>query len=275
MDNIKITEVTVSRSGTLPTGYFQNVKPSFSMTAEVRPGESPEYITETCNNYLCHLFEMEDKKAKAELLQKRYKNFRWYHKNGKKYVSVTTVLGWGDRYNKFKKFTDDELAQYASQGNIIEALMTEYLKTGKWIDPNNTSKLQDDVAMLNLGGMGFNWDKCTHKTFIEKFGKKIGVIENYQGTVYNDDYEYAGTYDILGEFDGKRSIIDIKRNYFNMQQLAAYAMCLKDVEQLVIFKVGPTENKCGYYKPITTTDIQKEFDGFLAAREQFRQKFGI
>ena len=33
--------------------------------------------------------------------------------------------------------------------------------------------------------------------------------------------------------------------------------------------------KCGYYKPIIVTDIQKEFDGFQAAREEFRQKFGI
>jgi len=270
-----IKEITVSRSGVLPTGNYENLRPSFSITAEVVDGDDYKETIKSCNEYLCHLFEMEDKRARAELLQKRYRNFRWYHKNGNKYISVTTVIGWGNRHTIFKKFTDDELAQYASQGNIIEALIIEYLKTGKWIDPDENSTLQKDVALLRMGNLGFHWNTCTHRAFMEKFGEKIGQIEGYQGEVFNDDYGYAGTYDILGEFDGKRSIIDIKRNYFDMRQLAAYAMCLKDIEQLVIFKVGPTDNKCGYYKPIVCTDIQKEFDSFLDAREKFKQTFGI
>jgi hypothetical protein len=274
IDQLKIKEIIVSRSGVLPTGYYENVRPSYSITVEPKNNDSAEMIIESCNEYLKSLFEFEDQNAKAELLAKRYKQFRWYYRKGRKYISVTTVLGWGDRYTKFKQFTDDELAQYAAQGNIIEALITEYLKTGKWIEPEKESKLKDDVLLLKVGGLQFNWNNCTHKAFMEKYRDKIEPI-SYQQQVFNDEYSYAGTLDILGKYDGKLSIIDIKRNTFDMRQLAAYAKCLEGIEQLVIFKVGPTDNKCGYFQPIVCTDIDKEFEGFLSARSKFKANFGL
>ena len=273
--NIKIKEMSASRSAVLPTGYYENIRPTYTITFELQNGEDPEKAMNSINEYLCQLIDEDDKKARAELIQKRYKNFRFYYRNGKKYVSVTTVLGYGDRYTKFKKFTDDELSQYAAQGNIIEALVNQYLKSGKWIDPEKHSELQKDVVLLKVGSLKFHWNQCSYRQFMEKYRNRIGKIEGYQIEVYNDDEQYAGRLDILGEFDGKKSVIDIKRNYFDIRQLAAYAACLDDIEQLVIFKVGPCDNKCGYYQPIIETDIQKRYDEFLSARMEFKEKFGV
>jgi len=271
---MNIKEITVARSGVLPTGYYENVRPTYSITAEIKEGESHQSAIEELNAYLKNLFEIEDKNAKAELLVKRYKQFRTYYKNGKKYISVTTVIGYADRQKKFMNFTDDELAQYASQGNILEFLITEYLKTSKWIDPRKESRLKDDVVLLDIGNLQFNWDQCSHVAFMEKYGEKIELIES-QKIVYNDEHSYAGTLDILGRYEGKLSVIDIKRNTFDWRQIAAYAKCLEGIEQLVVLKVGPCDNKCGYFQPIVCTDIDGEFDNFVIARNKFKEIFGV
>ena len=79
----------------------------------------------------------------------------------------------------------------------------------------------------------------------------------------------------MGTYEGKKSVIDIKCGTFDWRQLAAYAMCLEGIEQLVILPVGPTDNKCGYQKPKVNTMIQKEYEEFLKARAKFRRRFGI
>lgn len=109
---------------------------------------------------------------------------------------------------------------------------------------------------------------------MEKYRDKIKV-EKFQNEVFNDEALYAGRYDILGEFDGVRSIMDIKSGGWDFRQLAAYAVCVGDIEQLVVIPVKPTDNKCGYVKPVINDTVQKEYEEFLKARAKFKQRFGI
>lgn len=270
MKDIKVKEITVGLSGVIPVAAYENLRPSFSMTVEPIDGEKPKEIVATLQQYLHDVFEHEANRGKAELIDKQYANIRFYEKAGKKYPSVTSILNWGKEW----PVTKDELQQYASRGNIIEAMITEFLQTGKWPNPLEMLSLREDVSILMSGSLMFTWETCSHKAFMEKYRNKIEA-KQIQQTVYNEENLYAGTYDILGNFDGTRSIMDIKSGGYDMRQLAAYAICEKDIEQLVVLLVGPTENKCGYRKPIVCDTIQSEFQGFLKARAKFKQRFGI
>jgi hypothetical protein len=270
MKNMKIKEITVSLSGVIPVAAYENLRPGFSITVEPIDGESPEKIIDELQQYLHTVFDNESNRGKADLIDKQYTNIRFYEKDGKKYPSVTSILNWDKEWH----VTDDELRQYASRGNIVEAMINEFLVSGKWIDPTQIPSLREDVSILMSGSMMMTWEQCSHKKFMEQYGGKITPLR-YQKEVFNGEALYAGTYDIFGKYDGIKSMIDIKTGGFDMRQLAAYAICEKDIEQLVILPVGPTDNKCGYKRPVVCDTIQKEFEEFLKARAKFKQRFGI
>jgi len=270
IDNVKIKEITVSLSGVIPVAAYENLRPGFSITVEPIDGESPEKIIGELQQYLHTVFENESNRGKADLIDKQYANIRFREKNGKKYPSVTSILGWDKDWH----ITDDELRQYASRGTIMDALISAFLSSGDWIDPTQIPSLREEVSVLMSGSLMLTWEQCSHRAFMTKYRDKIQVDE-FHGTVFNDEALYSGEWDILGKYDGVRSIMDIKHGQWDMRQLAAYAICELDIEQLVILPIGPTDNKCGYKKPIVCDTIQKEFEEFLKARAKFKQRFGI
>lgn len=268
--NVKIKEITVSLSGVIPVAAYENLRPGFSITVEPLNNENPEKIIDSLQQYLHTVFEHESNRGKADLIDKQYANIRFREKNGKKYPSVTSILGWDKDWH----ITDDELRQYASRGTIMDAMITAFLSTGDWFDPTQPPSLREDVSILMSGNLMLTWEQCSHKAFMAQYRKKIEA-EAFHGTVFNDEALYSGEWDILGKYDEIRSIMDIKHGQFDMRQLAAYAICEKDIEQLVILPVGPTDNKCGYKRPVICDTIQKEFEEFLKARAKFKQRFGI
>lgn len=270
IENVKIKEITVSLSGVIPVAAYENLRPGYSITVEPIDEENPEKIVSELQAYLHTVFDNESNRGKADLIDKQYANIRFYEKGGKKYPSVTSILGWDKEWH----VTDDELRQYASRGNIVEAMINEYLMTTEWIDPTQTPSLREDVSILMSGSLMMTWEQCSYKAFMKQYRPKIG-ISCFQEQLFNEENLYAGTLDILGTYDGIRSIIDIKCGGFDMRQLAAYAICEQDIEQLVILPVGPTDNKCGYKRPVVCDTIQKEFEEFLKARAKFKQRFGI
>ena len=270
MNNVKIKEITVSRSGVIPVAAYENLRPGYSMTVEPLNGASVESIIADCNAFLSRMFDAESNRAKADLIDKQYSNIRFYEKNGKKYPSVTSIIGWDKEW----RVTEDELNQYASRGIVIEYLIEQFIKTGEWIDPTGVPSLREDVSVLMSGSLMMTWEQGSYKSFMATYNDEI-IVEKFQGEVYNEENLYAGRYDILGDFDGIRSIMDIKSGGWDFRQLAAYAMCEQDVKQLVILPVGPTDNKCGYKKPVICDTVGKEFEEFLKARAKFKRRFGI
>jgi hypothetical protein len=266
----KIKEITVSRSGVIPIASYENLRPSYSITVELDETDSKEQVIEEMQAFLRSIFEHESNRGKADLIDKQYSNIRFYDYNDKKYPSVTSILNWGKQW----KVTEDELRQYASRGTIVGDMVEHFLSIGKWLEPEKTKSLQEDVSILLGGSLGMHWHQCSHIAFCKKFKDNI-VVKAIQGTVCNEEAEYAGTYDIVGQYENKRTLFDVKCGGFDMRQLAAYAMCLEGIEQLVVLPVGPTDNKCGYKKPIICTTIQKEYEEFLKARAKFRHRFGI
>ena len=275
-DNSIVKEITVSLSGVIPVAAYENMRPGYSITVEPQNGSSPEKVITNCETLLHKMFENAANRAKADDIKRTYASLRWYEKDGKEYPSVTSILGWNVDMAKMCRMTPDELLQYACRGNIVEAMINEYLRHGEWLEPSMIPSIREDVAVLETGSLGMTWKVCSYKEFIAKFESKIKV-EAIQKTVFNDEHLYAGTEDILGEYDGVKSVIDIKcrKGGWDMRQLAAYAKCEKDVKQIVIFPVGECDNVCGYKKPVICTTIQAEFEKFIIARAAFKRRFNI
>jgi len=263
-------EIHYGLSGVIPTSSYENLRPSFDITGVPEDGEDVKKLFADMQTYLHSLFEQESNRGKADLIDKQYSNIRFYEKDGKKYPSVTSIIGWDKEW----KVTEDELRQYASRGTIVGEIVEHYLSHGEWLDPTQVPFMREDVSILMSGSLMFTWEQCSHKAFLEQFAKLIKV-EKVQETVFNEENLYAGTYDILGLYDDVKSLMDVKCGGWNMMQLAAYAVCLGDVEQLVVLPVGPTDNKCGYKRPVFCDTIGKEFEEFLKARAKFRKRFGV
>ena len=271
---MKIKELTVSRTGVIPGGAYENLRPGYSMTLELADGDDHKAVMTEANEYLRMVFDAEANAAKTDLIASLYAGIRFYEKDGRKYPSVTSILFYGKDFH----MAEHELAQYAARGTIVGEMVEAYLTRcdplDDWIYPDEIECLKEDVATLLNGSLNMHWDQCAYKAFVKQFSDKIDV-DKIQGVVFNDEHLYAGTYDILGLYDKKKAIMDCKCGGYDMRQLAAYAMCLKDVDRCVVLPVGPTDNKCGYKKPVICDAVQKEFEGFLKARAKFRSRFGI
>ena len=268
---MKVKEIKSSLSATVPIGAYENLKPGFEMVCELAEGEDVDKAFKYMNSYIKTMLESFSNNAKAELIEKQYSGIRFYEKDGKKYPSVTSILNWNIDW----KISEDQLQQYGARGTIVHKLIEKYLESGKWVNPNEIQELESEVATITAGSLKLDWKDCSYEKAIEAVKGDLEVLKT-ELELYNNEHLYAGRTDVYGSYKGKMSIIDFKTGTTaDMRQLAAYAVCLKDVEQLVIVPVGPTDNKSGVKKPIISTDIQGEFKKFMYARSAFRERFGI
>jgi len=268
---MKIKEIKASITGAIPIASYENLKPFYEISAELEAGDNlDDKMTELRGIVRSH-FEREGNNAKADLIQKQYSGIRLYEKDGKKYPSVTSILGWNTDW----KISEDELQQYGSRGTIVHKLVEKFLSGGGWVDPTEIPDLSNDVATVTAGSLALSWKDCSYEKAVEAINGDLEVIMQEQ-ELFNDENLYAGRADLVCQYNGKKTILDFKSGTTtDMLQLAAYAACLEGVEQMVIVPVGPTDNKSGFKKPIISTDVQGEFKRFLYARASFRQRFGI
>jgi len=268
---MKIKEIKASLSGVIPIASYENLKPYYEIVAELDDGDNVDESMKALRKIMRWHFEQEGNNAKAELIEKQYSGIRFYEKDGKKYPSVTGILGWNIDW----KISADELQQYGARGTIVHKLIEGYLSTGKWIDPTNAPELAQEVATVTAGSLSLSWVDCAYIKALEALEGDLKVL-HLEREVFNDEQLYAGRMDVLAMYKGKKSIVDFKTGTTaDMRQLAAYAVCEEGVEQMVIVPVGPNDNKSGIKKPIVSTDIQGEFKKFVYARQAFRERFGI
>lgn len=278
---MKIKELKVSKSGVIPIASYSNLRPGFEIVAEVGEDEDLEKckltlkrlspIFEGLQNVIDEQFAREENKAIVKLIEKQYKNIRFYKKNGKKYPSVTSIMGWDTEW----KIPSYELNQYAARGTIVDRLLQLFLKENKWFNPQGLTELQNDVNTLLSGNLKLHWEDCTHIKFMEKYGELLGEPKEIQKAVFNEELGYAGTPDLIAPFKKLKSIIDCKTGGYDFSQLAAYAGCVEGIKQLVIFPLGPTNNVSGYSKPIVRLNWGDDWKRWLVMRGRFRENFGI
>jgi hypothetical protein len=191
-------------------------------------------------------------------------NFRFYERNGMKYVSVTSVL------NPEPKTPEDEarLRPYGDRGTALHRQFAHLIENAR-LDSFTTEELQSCASVGGFTGyeFWFNGDK--------RFDFRLAEVE-----VYNDTLLYAGRFDAQGFFDGKKAKFDLKSGSLDKAgiekaflQLAAYDNCQDPSDVLVIIPIGPKSKK----EPIVASgdEIKAYFDKFVGKRKAFKEKYGV
>jgi hypothetical protein len=279
-----ITEISVSYSGKIALPHFNNRDPFFGIK-ETYPGAlTDEFINQRHEELqqMCVKKFIEAQKlltAPADTTTKPKTKFepipkghRIYICDGKKYPSVTTIIG-----DNVKFFVPDEhLKQLAARGTIIHKLCEIYVTEGIWKKPEDVPEIANELKIVSEGDSKLDMSGYNFPGFRAKFPFQLISCET---KVKNNDMMYAGTQDLKVTVNGVVTLYDVKSGKppkeQTFMQLAAYAKCHgnEDVAQLGIIYLGG--NKQGFSTPVMTTEIDKYFNMFRIERETYKNKYGI
>lgn len=279
----KIT-VRADFSGVLPTAPYANNRPGFtaeeSFEFEGTAAEAVAVIEARQKELqdICYSnFEKEAEKARILKIQQDLKNFRFYEINGEKYPSCTSILNYDSDF-----FCEsDDLKQYASQGNLIDAEVRNFVKTGKFVPSSELQECIADRFIIKTGSLKLSLEPCAFPAFLEKF--PIKNLRSIETAIFNKEHRYAGTPDLIGEYEGLETLVSIKRTFDpkkNFIQESAYSKCIgmENIKQMMVVELKPEAdggNKCGYGKPRVSQDIDKYFELFLMKRRGFKKIYGV
>lgn len=281
--------IEASFSGVLPVGNFANMRPGFLASMEYEADFATDTEVSTAIEVaqqelqgICYKnFEAEAMKAKIIKIQEDLKNFRFYDIGDEKYPSVTSVAG----YDKEFYCAEADLPLYAAQGNIIDAEIRNYVKTGVWKSSSEILECTADRFIIKTrkteNGKHLSLDGWNFIGFLEKY--PIKNLVSIDKPVFNRKYKYAGTPDLIGEYEGLKTLVSIKRSKSetdNLIQESAYAKCegMEDVKQMMVVEMKSEMdggNKQGFSKPIVSKDIDKYFELFLRKRSEVMKIYGV
>lgn len=279
---MRTLRISASFGGKIPTGSFQNMNPSFyaeetvEFPNELKDDEANLYISLRQKELqgICYgNFEAEAIKAKLLKIKSDRKDFRFYPlKDGTEVPSVTSVLGYDTDWG----IEEDELNQYAAQGNIIHAQVHSYIKDGKWREPKDIPGLTPDIFILKSGALHLPLEGWNFEAFLNKH--PIKEMKNGRRIV-NEKDRYGGEYDLEGLYDSVPTLCDVKRTpdkIKNFMQIAAYAKGegMGHIKQMMIIPLNDKTDQ-GFSKPIVSRDIDKFYELFLAKRKEFKRVYGI
>jgi len=276
---MRTIKVSASFGGKIPTGSYQNMSPSFFAEETIELSDiqdSNDYILkrQQALQAICYAnFEAEAIKANIRKIQDDRKDFHWYElANGDEVPSVTSIIGYDSDFY----IDDEELKQYASQGNIIHAQVKEYVETGIWKTPQEISNgITSDIFIVKTGKLKLPLEGWSFTNFLAKYPLKKMSNGHH---VINEVDRYGGVFDIDGELDGVLTMCDVKRTpdkIKNFMQIAAYIKASgKDYKQMMVIPLNDKTDQ-GYSKPLISTDIDKYYELFLAKRRDFKKVYGV
>lgn len=285
---MKVTKINIGSQfgGVISEADYENRRKMFDEGIEVttEPTNNIKAVIEkieTIRNLLQDSqfkeYEVIKNKIKADYLKDILLKVKYREKNRKKYPGVTSILNW---YKKWD-MPEYEISQYASRGTLAHSLIEHFIDKQIWLElkelVEKNPELQPDAAMMYRGNLKLSLEELSYKTFFEKYWKDFEVID-VEKVVFNEEYLYSGRIDLIGNYKGEKSIIDWKTgSSYDMRQLAAYAHAdeIKDIKQLVICKVGKTDNKGGVMKPVVEKNIKQYWEAFKKERAKFKEQFGI
>lgn len=285
---MRTVRISASFGGKIPTGSYQNSSPSFFAEETVTLGDEyneagvAEYIKlrQQILQMICYgNFEAEAVKARMMKIKQDRADFRFYKDpvSGEEYPSVTTVLN----YDKEFFVSDEELKQYAAQGNLIDAEVRNFVKTGKWVSSKELKDCTADRFIIKTGSKQLALEGWNFQAFLEKY--PIKDMKSCEEPVMNKEWKYAGTPDLVGVYNDLPTLVSIKRTLSevdNLVQDSAYAKC-KGMEHIKQIMVVPLKaetdggNKQGYSKPAITQDIDRYFEIFIYKRKEFRKIYEV
>lgn len=270
-------KISSSYTGVIPTGPYENARPSFSAEVEVEyNGEKPsdfikmnqEALYKMCYDRFTSCVEQ----ANIERINKERQDFRWYDGN----PSVTSIINWDSDI----AIPPHELQQYASQGNLYDAQAKHFIQTGEWSSVDKIDGTYTDIVIVKQGNLKLPINGWDFPAFLKKYPlEKMEVGK----PLISKKHRFGGTSDIrVCYHDGKKTLADIKRTpdkWKHFKQCAAYVMLEEEngespYEQLMLIPAN-TKTQQGFSKPVITTEIEQFKQAFLKDRETFKQRFGV
>lgn len=282
-------KVEASYSGVLPTSAFGNLRPGFSASIEFEQDfktedevkRAIEGEQETLSAICYKSFESEAVKAKVIKVQEDLKSFRFHDIDGEKFPSVSTVAS----YDKVFYCKEEDLPLYCAQGNIIDAEIRNFVRTGVWTDSKDLLECTADRFVLKNrvteSGKHLSMEPCKFREFLAKF--PIENLVSIEKVISSKKHRIAGTPDLVGTYNGLKTLVSIKRTKSetdNMIQEAGYSLCegMEDAQQFLVVEMKLEEdggNKQGFSKPTVTTEIARYQELFLRKREEVKKIYGV
>lgn len=275
-------KVSSSFSGVIPTGSYENTRPSYSAEVEfeIKNTDEVNEIIDATQKELQAVclrnFKLDEQRHLVERITKERADFRFYPAGDEQFVSVTSILNWDSDFF----VTPEQLQQYASQGNLYDLQVRHYMNTGEWLPPEEIEGSWTDLVIVKKGDLNLTVNQWNFPAFLEKY-----PLENMEeGTpVYSYKHKFAGTPDIRKcIYKGKKTLADVKRTpdpLKHFKQTAAYIIAEEEngeepYEQMLLIPAND-KTKQGYSKPIITEEIGQYKEMFLKERESFKKRFGI
>ena len=191
--------------------------------------------------------------------------------SGKKYPSVTTVLGWSQQkfIQEWRKRVGEEAANKISRkasarGTKFHYQVEDYL---------NNKEVEFETP--------YQKDLFTQ---VQPFLDRINNIHLQEKTLYSDFLRTAGRVDCIAEFDGRLSVIDFKTsskpkkeeyitNYF--QQGSAYAVMYEERVGIPIDTIVIIMAVDGDEPQLFKVKRDDYIDGYREVRKNYEEVFHI
>jgi len=248
---MKTYELCYSNSFKINKGNYEQEAPFYSQKVVIESDEEIDVKAEYAK-----LRAIVDELATAQYNASKLdqSGLRIRIKDGKNYVSVTSILGGG------KKYEGDP--EYGTRGTELHRLFDIYCETKKWEEPK--------VVLQKL-----TYDDIKYKEFFEENKDRIdftGFQNNIE--VWNEDHLYSGEIDTVCKVDAKKTLADYKSGSWSWEQLVAYYKALgdKEIEQLAVFDVK--KNKLEIIK-VTDAKARKSWESFLRKRGAIEAIYGV
>lgn len=272
-------KISAGFSGVIATGSYQNARPSYGAEVEFEV-DGDVLNTAIVDDYqkdlqkICYQnFKQDEQTQTIERIQKERKDFRIYQGG---FPSVTSILNWDADF----WVTAIELQQYASQGQLIHAQVTEYIKTGEWKPVEKIDGTWSDLVIIKKGELQLPISGWSFPDFLKKY--PIEKMECGESIVCNE-HKFGGTPDIrVCYYEGKKTLADVKRTSQKLKdfkQIAAYIIAEEEngespYEQMMVIVLND-KTKQGFSKPIISTEISQYKQMFLKDRSDFKKRYGI
>ncbi len=291
-------EIYAGFTGVIPTGQFENEKPSFGLTERIEYSEDeavpPDaFIKErqrVLTDYCFQQFKLREQITNSERIAKLHQNIRFYPvDDGRRFPSVTSIINWDDDF----RMPPDLSAQYMAKGTIVDKQVEIFLTTGKWLDPSEIPEVYPETVIVNGGSLCLKTDDVDFRAFYKEYPFKVISLQNKR---VNMVHEYGGRDDVKCIIESKNkgkwekiegilydtpTILDVKtgtiveEKYFKQQ--AAYMACDPEVKQIGLIPLT-NKNQQGFSKPLVVSDekeINKYMELFLRDRANFKKRYGI
>ncbi len=211
-----------------------------------------------------------------EVIQITTLSERWYQKGDLFVPSVTWIASYypaGIGFYKWlaeRSWDESEAIKIAAgdKGSKVHKAI-EDLMMGKElkIDDKYLNHSKNEPEELTVQ----EWE-CI-MSFADWYNKVKPKIKGFEQVIFDEEYNYAGTVDLVAEINGVDTLIDIKTSQSiwpaHELQVSAYAHTLK-LPARAILQVGYRMNKTKY----KYTEIDDKFDLFLAAKKIWENEAG-